>query len=271
MCDPVSISIGLTAAGSVAQAAGQAKAQKAQRGAVEAERIRQKGYQDQSDAALAESKAHATKSSQDIEQGKAEGERKAAYDAANAAAQAPVVAAGDNLAGDQTANAVVNNEASKVARNTNNYATQQGIAKAALQGFNDVQLGNSLYNARQLQDQARIGHFMQGSSNVLPLEMEAAARQGQGLRTLGSALAAGGSIVGMGAGAGWWGNSPAASTIGTTATTTLKPGMTLGNVLAPSQPLTLQNFQNGGLLPIGTQLTGGAYDAGTGLTSFRLR
>lgn len=214
MCDPLTIAVGLTAAGSAAQIMGQQKAQKAMRGAQEAERIRQKSYQSESDAAFAASKDRASRGSQDMEMAKAVADRKAAYDAATQSAQAPVAPEGANLAGDQAGNAVVASEVAKQSARGLGFAGQQGNAKAALQGYGDVQLGNAIYNARQLQEQARIGNAMQGSASILPLEMQAAQQKGQGLMTLGSALAAGGNIAGMGVGAGWWGK-PAAQAAAT--------------------------------------------------------
>lgn len=204
MCDPITASIALTAAGSVAQAAGQRRAQKAMDGAREAERIRQKSYQSESDASLGESLANADKGTQDAQKGKAEGERKAAYDEAVAATRAPVEATGANLAGDTSGNTLVNTEMARQGAANLGFAGQQGGAKANLLSFNDVQLGNALYNSRRLQEQARIGDAMRGSAGVLDLEMAAAQRKGQGLQTLGSLLSAGGTIAGIGAGAGWF-------------------------------------------------------------------
>lgn len=273
MCDPITASIALTVAGSAAQAAGQNRARKAMQGAQSAERIRQKGLQDQSAAVQQANEARSTREAQDKQQADAEASRKADYAAATEAAKAPVIAVGDNIAGDQSANALIATEAAKASGNALGYAGQQGNAKAALQGFTDLQLGNALANARAAEQQARLGNFMRGSSDVLGLEMEAASRKGDSLKTLGSLLSAGGAITGMGAGAGWWGGSSpaAAANVGTTATTALKPGMTLGNVLTPLAPLTLQNFNQGGVTPFGTQIPGGTYDQATGLTSYRLR
>lgn len=204
MCDPISVSLSLAAAGSVAQAAGQARAQKAMAGAREAERIRQKGYQSEADAALGNSLSNADKGAQDAKQGQAEGERKAAYDEAVAAVRAPIEATGANLAGDTAGNAVVDSEVARKGAAALGYAGQQGGAKANLLSFNDVQLGNALYNARQLQEQARIANNMRGSADVLGIEQESASHKGDNLKTLGSLLSAGGTIVGLGAGAGWW-------------------------------------------------------------------
>lgn len=265
MCDPITASIALTAAGSVAQAAGQRRAQKAMDGAREAERIRQKGYQSQSDAALGESLANADKGTQDAQKGKAEGDRNAAYAEAVAATRAPVEATGDNLAGDTAGNTVVNTEMARQGAANLGFAGQQGGAKANLLSFNDVQLGNALYNARQLQEQARIGDAMRGSAGVLDLEMAAASRRGQGLQTLGSLLSAGGTIAGIGAGAGWFDKATTGDILakGNLAMDVSKPATmnTIGNNLAsynksllPLDPFKLpvappSNFLGSGSFP----------------------
>jgi hypothetical protein len=211
MCDAVTASIVATIAGSAAQAAGQAKARKAMEGAQVAERVRQKGFQDQSQSAFSESLAHANPQDQANAQGKAEGERKAAYDAATAEARAPLEATGRNLAGSQDANRILSSESAARSAQARGYAGQQGAAKAALQGFGDTQLGNALYNARQMQNQGTIGNFMQGSAAVLPYEVDAASHRGDSLKSLGDLLSMGGAIAGLGAGAGWWGGADKAA------------------------------------------------------------
>lgn len=240
MCDPITASIALTVAGSAAQAAGQNRARKAMQGAQEAERIRQKGLQDQSAAVMAQSEARSSKGNQDKEQAAAEANRSANYAAANEAAKAPIVAEGTNIAGDQSANAVIAAEAARAGQKAQGYAGQQGNAKAALLGFNDIQLGNALANARALEQQRQLGNFMQGSSNVLGLEMDAASRKGDSLKTIGSLLSAGGSIAGMGAGAGWWGAKDAANA-----------GTAVNNAAIFGKPgsFTIPQFTSSNLLP----------------------
>ena len=233
MCDPVSISLALTAAGATAQAAAQSQSRKAMEGAQQAERIRQKGFQDQSQAAFDESLGHAQASNQTADQSNAEASRKASYDKATADARAPVEATGQNLAGDASTNKVVNTEQAAQAAKAQGYAGQQGAAKAALQGFGDTQLGNALYNARQMQSQGVIGNAMQGSSAVLPFEVQAASHKGDGLKTLGDVLSLGGAVAGLGAGAGWWGGADkaaeAAGTLGTAEANAANTAMTGAN------------------------------------------
>lgn len=204
MCEPISASLALAAAGTAAQAAGQRKAQKAMSGAREAERIRQKGYQESSNAVLDKSMAGADKGAQDSTEAEALASRKAASDAAVADVRRPIEATGANLAGDQTAAAVIDAEMARKGAAALGYAGQQGDAKAKLLSFQDLNFANAINNARSAQEQARIANFAKGSSDVLPIELEAASRKGQGLQTLGSALSAAGMVTGLGAGAGWF-------------------------------------------------------------------
>jgi hypothetical protein len=208
MCDPVTASIALTVAGTASQAAAANQAKKAMQGAQNAERIRQKAYQDESAAVQAGSESRMSKANQDKGQAEAEAARNADYAAATAAAQAPTATVGANLAGDQTANAVIASENARAGQQALGYAGQQGKAKAALQGYTDLNLGNALANARAMEQQRQLGNFMQGSSGVLGLEMEEASQKGAGLKTLGSLLSTAGTIAGTGAGAGWWGSAP---------------------------------------------------------------
>ena len=241
MCDPVTASIALTVAGTASQAAAANQAKKAMQGAQGAERIRQKGYQDQSSAVQAGSEARMSKASQDKGQAEAEAARNADYAAANAAAQSPTATEGANLAGDQSANAIIASENARASQNALGYAGQQGNAKAALQGYTDLNLGNALANARAMEQQRQLGNFMQGSSGVLGLEMDEASHKGDGLKTLGSLLSTAGGIAGMGAGAGWWGAKDAAAGAGN--------AVNNAAIFGPAESYTVPQFTSANLLP----------------------
>jgi hypothetical protein len=208
MCEPVSISLGLMAAGSAAQAAGARRAAKAMEGARLAESLRQKGFQAQADAITNDSLNKSGREATDKGMADAAAERTAASDAAVADVRKPVEATGANLAGDQTANQVMATEGDLAAAKNLGFATQQGRAKANLLSFNDVTFQNAINNIRAGQQLNTVGNFMRGSSNVLPVELEAASRKGEGLKTLGTVLNTAGTVVGMGAGAGWWNAAP---------------------------------------------------------------
>jgi len=234
MCNPVIFALALTAAGSAAQAAGARRAAKAMAGARTAESIRQKGFQDQANAVVDDSLNKSGKDATDKGMADAAAQRAAASDAAVADVRAPIEATGANLAGDQTVNAVMASEGDVAANKNLGYATQQGRAKANLLSFNDVTFQNAINNIKAGQQLNTVGNFMRGSSNVLPIELEAASRQGEGLKTLGTALSTAGSVVGMGAGAGWWNAAPEVA-----ATPSL---ITAAPVQAPGQMIDLSGF-----------------------------
>jgi hypothetical protein len=255
MCYPVAIALALTAAGSAAQAAGARRAAKAMAGARTAESIRQKGFQDQADSVVAESLNKSGKDATDVGMKEAAAKRAADADAAVGEVRAPVEAVGENIAGDQSINQVMATE-EDVARNKNlGYATQQGRAKADLLSFNDITFQNAINNIRAGQQLNTVGNFMRGSSNVLPIELEAASRKGDNLKTLGTVLSTAGSVVGMGAGAGWWDPKTVADTAGTVASAApvaaggTKLGVNYGNLLLRDGPVDI--FGN----PIGLQTT----------------
>jgi hypothetical protein len=212
MCNPVVISLAMTAAGSAAQAAGQAKARKAMQDAREAERIRQAGLTGQSNELISESLAHADRTTSDKGQAAAEAKRNADYAAAAASTPSATAPKTEITAGDTNANKVIDSESAARSAAALGLATQQGGAKAALQGFSDKNLSDILYNNRMLQRQNTIGNFMQGSAGVLPYEIDAASRKGNGLKSLGDILNIGGAAVGMGAGSGWFNADPNAIT-----------------------------------------------------------
>jgi hypothetical protein len=203
MCDPVSASIALTASGTAAQAYGQSKARSAIAAAQAAERERQHGFQNQANDFFSQSLSNASAGTQAGQQAGHQADRKSAYDTATAAV-APVDVSNKSQAGDQNANTVVSTDTAKESAKAMNTASLAGDAAAALQGFGDQQAANDIYNKRMLQRQAQLGNFMQGSASVLPYEVEAASHKGDQFKNVGDLLSLGGSVVGMGAGAGWW-------------------------------------------------------------------
>lgn len=202
----------MTAAGTAAQAAGARKARKAMDGAREAERIRQQGFQSQSDALFAESVGQQGADAQKQKIAEAEAARTATTTAAQSAA--PVVTVQTQ---GETPTVVADETAARVGIG-NTQANLDASNRAALAAFGDVQLGNALLNARYGQQQGQIGNFRKGSADVLGLEMEAASRKGDSLKGIGSGLTALGSLAGMGAGMGW-GTAAAAPAAATTAKT----------------------------------------------------
>lgn len=195
MCNPLAIAaVAVTAAGTYAQYRGQRQAQKAMAGAVEAESIRQKRLRDESQGLFNESLGNQTADAQIERLGDKVAERSAAMtgnQVAEPVANIPVIGGAPDIVADETGVRV--NEGNARARD-------EATAKAALAAFGDLQLGNALMNTRYGQQQSQLSNFMQGSSNVLPIEVQAASHRGDKTKLLGDTLVAIGSIMGMGAG-----------------------------------------------------------------------
>lgn len=190
MCDPLTIAGAALSVGStVANAAAANKAAKARNDALAAERIRQ-GTLDQEAQAL-------NTQSQDRYTGfEAKREEKAAAlgdyfappventEANNAAAALPT-----------GANSVVTREMAKQTDKAQAFTDQQGQALASLRSFGDMLADTSRLQGRDASLVGQIGGFKRGSSNVLPMELEAAAEKGKGLGFLGDILGGVGGIA----------------------------------------------------------------------------
>jgi hypothetical protein len=231
-------------------------------GARVAESIRQKGFQDEANKVVDDSLNKSGRASTDASMKAAAEARAADAAAATAEVRKPIEATGDNLAGDQSANKVMATEGDLQAARNLGYAGQQGAAKANLLSFNDMTFQNAINNIRAGQQLATTGNFMRGSAGVLPVEVEAASRKGDSLKTLGTVLSTAGSVVGMGAGAGWWDKAAAGpttlSSLPANATVTNPNVLNLGNT--PSFQLqdslnnwNLTKFKN--LIPTQTTFT----------------
>ena len=276
MCPPAIVALALTAAGSAAQAAGARRASKAMAGARVAESIRQKGFQDEANAVVEDSLNKSGKDATDKGMADAAAKRAAESDAAVADVRAPIEATGANLAGDQTVNAVMASEGDVAANKNLGYATQQGRAKSNLLSFNDVTFQNAINNLRAGQKLNTTSNFMRGSAAVLPVELEAASRKGEGLKTFGNLLSTAGTVVGMGAGADWWKAAPetaagtaanAAPVITTNPTGVISPAISSVSPGTPFIPGTLGEelfkikYRNL-LTPLQTDIFGNPYKLG---------
>lgn len=226
MCDPLTIAGAALSVGStVANVAAANKAAKARNDALAAERIRQ-GTLDQEAQAL-------NVQAQDRYTGfEAKREEKAAAlgdyfappaensEANNAAAALP-----------SGANSIVTREMAKQSDEARAFTDQQGAALASLRSFGDMLGDTSRMQGRDASLVGQIGGFKRGSSNVVPLELEAAAQKGQGLRVLGDIL---GGIGGISLNAGLTGSKIGGSLFGGGGTTSYAPASTPRPVARPA-------------------------------------
>ncbi len=206
MCEPITtaiaanavpISLGLTAAGTAAQIAGQKQSQKAMNNAYALESQRQKGFQGEQHKVFDDSLAGQSADAQKDKLAQAEKERQA-----NAVAvhkEAPVV----NIAPAGGVSKVVADETSTAMNVANAEARRDAEAKALLSAFGDVQLNNALANTRARQNVGMLSDFSRGSSGVNTYEMDVASKRGEGTKKLGDILTTAGFVTGMAAGAGW--------------------------------------------------------------------
>jgi hypothetical protein len=190
-------SLGLTAAGTAAQYAGNQKAKKAADAVAHAEKLRQDKFKAEAkalfDSSLGESGADVAN--------KNIGDAVAKRDAATDAAVQEVAPSSVASTGNATSKTVSDETATRTAAGSK-VASIYSKNKNPLSATNDVNILDAIRNGRYLQDQGRIANFMSGSAGVVPIELEAAKEKGAGLKALGQGLNTAGSLVGMGAASG---------------------------------------------------------------------
>lgn len=204
-----------------------------------AERIRQQGYQRETDAVNATAQNRYTDfGDKQAKTGKKLGDYFAQDNGK------PPAAPADGPTGDlpSSASNVITQETSKQLGKAKAYTDNQGAALGQLRAFGDVLGDTSRLQARDAGTIGQIGGFERGSSNVLPFELEAANSKGSGLKMLGDILGGVGSMAtGYGLSHNVAGPAAAAASSASSATPTLSgitnsavPAFARVNVPAPS-------------------------------------
>lgn len=193
----------MSVGGAMAQAQGQAQASKAMRRASEAEDSRQSGYQAEGMGYFNTALDRSKKEEQDKLLNDKTDVRKQKYsDVVKDFSQNS-----DLLQGQQSAPQVVLNTISDKVQGSVEDQRAEGLRKALLDAWGDTNLTNAVANQRSGDKLGMIGRFAQGSAGVLPLELQAAAEKGSGMRSFGSMLQGAGIMAGiggaMGAGPSW--------------------------------------------------------------------
>jgi hypothetical protein len=186
MCDPVTIAGAvLTGAGMAANSAAAGQVAKARNGAMQAERIRQQAY-DQETAAL---NTQSQNRYQDFG-GQQEQKAKSLGDYFNAQNTTAAPAAPDAPAATAPASSsnIVVAEQAKQGDKAHAYSQQQGNALGNLRSFGDLLGGIGLQQARDAGYIGQIGGFKKGSSGVLDFELDSANHKGDGTKQLGDIL-----------------------------------------------------------------------------------
>jgi hypothetical protein len=185
MCEPTTIAaLAATAVGSAMQMQGQRQAQRAQRGAVEAENTRQRGYQQQAMGYVDTAREGASRPEVESATARAVDERATA----NRAAAAVPQAMGGYLPGQAGAPQIVRDEVDRQRGIASLFAGQQADARAGLGGWSDALQGVRTGITRSGQGIAMQGSFGRGSAGVLGNELQAAGGAGAGMRALGDAV-----------------------------------------------------------------------------------
>jgi hypothetical protein len=211
MCDPISIGAGVLMAGSVAaNSAAQSKINKARQGAMEAERIRQRGYQSEADVT--------TDTSQGRYKNFEQGQQNTAQNLGSflQSYTQPSTQIASAALPTSTSN-VVNLEQEKQLGKAQDYSNQQAQSLGNLRSFGEYLGGITRDRLRDTGQLGMLKSLQMGSQSVLPYELEAANNKGSGLQTAGQIMGGLGTI-GMLAGlSGAWGKlmAPATATAAT--------------------------------------------------------
>ena len=228
---------GLATAGSTfANAAAVRQANRAREDALGAERIRQGRLDQEAQALNAGAQDRFTDfGAKEGDKGKSLGD----YFATAQASASPDPGTANALATSvlpSGSNDVVTREIDKQLGRAKQFTDQQAGALGNLRAFGDVLGDVSRLQGRDAAQLGQIGGFKRGSSNILPLELDAAAQKGGGLRLLGDLLGGFGSI-GINAGltggslAGLFGGGSAAAG---PVTTTIRPRPRPASLMASS-------------------------------------
>lgn len=209
MCEPTTIAaIAALAVGTGLQMKAQSERKEDMRKLNRAETERQEKYYGESKQYLDENQGLYDRGKADADMAAAAAGRQAEYAAADRAAPR----ANEQLPGSTGGNSVVADAFTRALAGANQQAGEQGAARANLASFSDFIQDTALQAGRNSSNIGMLGSFTQGSSNVLPLELQHAATKerkkatyGNLLTALGSAMLGGagaGATIGAGAGAG---------------------------------------------------------------------
>jgi hypothetical protein len=211
LCDVATIAgIALTGASTVANSIAQGQVNSARNDALAAERIRQGGLDREAQAINDTSRNRfenfdAQQSDKASELGQYFTDQKIENAGQNATATAEQTMP-------QSGSALTVREENKQRGEASAFTNKQGETLGKLRAFGDVLGEASRDQARDASLVGQLGGFKQGSSNVVPLELEAANQKGQGLKMFGDLLGLGGSIgLSKGLGGSYVGSTPTVS------------------------------------------------------------
>lgn len=203
MCEPTTIAIAATAAGTAASIAGQKKAQRAMGEAQAAENMRQAKLREEANAIFAGSLNENTAKKRSEVEAKAEAGRNEAYKGDIGSVKRAEVG---SAYGSETPQ-IVSGESAARGKAGKMSSLIDSRNKAALAGFGDATQAMAVKNARARTNVGTTADFMRGSASAHGAEMDYASHKGDQLKTIGDILTkigmvAGGYAAAAGAGAG---------------------------------------------------------------------
>lgn len=164
------------------------KSQKAMEGTVEAENQRQKKFREQQQGVLDIStkarSAEKTKEQMAIDAAKANTDAEAAAAANTAEATDQPTAVAPSAASSQN----VSDSYSREDARAKAQSRDDTARSAALNAFNNTMTAQQINNTKYAQDSAVLANMSNGSLSVLPYELQAASKAGDGLKTLSQVL-----------------------------------------------------------------------------------
>ena len=173
----------MSAAGAGMSIAGAEQSKKAMNRQLEAELLRQKGYQKPATAAFEESLAQSGRKTADEQMAEGEAQRAAAYKRVQ----------GESLR--ETTSPIKENTSVNQVRSSQNEIQNRGLA--GYQGLTAWQLKQMIKTMKAQQQLQQWSNFAQGSATVSPYEVQNASYAGSGLSGAGSLVSALGMLAGV--------------------------------------------------------------------------
>lgn len=227
MCEPMSIAaLAALAVGTGLQMKANNERKSDMRKLNRRETERQEKYYGESKQYLDENQGLYDRDKADANMAAAAAGRQAEYAAADRAAPR----ANEQLPGSTGGNSVVADAFTRALAGANQQAGAQGAARANLASFSDFIQDAALKSGRNSNQIGMLGSFTQGSSNVLPLELQHAATKSRKSATYGNLLTALGSAMLGGAGGAAGAAGAGATTVGAGTTALNSSGAQASNL-----------------------------------------
>jgi hypothetical protein len=192
MCDMASATYALMAAGTAAKYQAASQSNSAMQGVQTMEAERQKKLRSEADAALTKgiNQSGVVEANTEIENQKAQRVLNLEKSVKDQGGSVGLQGIGDSLnnLGESGQNKLVQTEASSNRSQNNAQSHATARAMASMGGFGDMLMNTGIRNTRGMQEQGKLGNFMQGSAGVADIENQQASHKGDNMRLLGDVL-----------------------------------------------------------------------------------